>query len=247
MVFHIAVCSVDQALCTGLQRLCMEYYSRRQDACIVEQVPGPAALLQRDADGARYDLYLIELGPAASRGLEAAAELRRRGRRAPLAFVAGSPAHAYSAYRVDAMQYLLRPVRPQEMFALLERASEPEYGPAFTLPTAEGLRVLPYASIEYLECTRHIVQVHLSGGQQLPSLSRREPFTALAGPLLADGRFVQPHRSYVVNLAFVRLLAPGELQMASGARVPVPRGREGALRQALEDWLSGARPADPDP
>ena len=68
-------------------------------------------------------------------------------------------------------------------------------------------------------------------------------FTALAGPLLADGRFVQPHRSYVVNLAYVRLLAPGELQMASGARVPLPRGREAALRQALEAWLTGEVPA----
>ena len=243
MVFHIAVCSADPGLCAGLQQLCLEYYSRRQDACIVEQLSGPAALLEADEEGAQYDLYLIELGPAASKGLAAAAELRRRGRRAPLAFVAGSPAHAYSAYRVDAMQYLLRPVRQAELFALLERAAEPEYGPAFTLPTAEGLRVIPYASIEYLECTRHIVQVHLKSGQQLPSLSRREPFTALAGPLLADGRFVQPHRSYVVNLAYVRLLAPGELQMASGARVPLPRGREAALRQALEAWLTGEVPA----
>ncbi len=234
MIFHIAVCGADAGLRAGLERQCMEYYARREDACIVEQLPGAEVLLQRDAAGARYELYLIELGTGAKpEGLAAAAELRRRGRRAPLAFVARTPTHAYSAYRVDAMQYLLLPVTQQELSALLDRATEPEYGPTMTVNTAQGLRVLAYACIEYLECTHHVVHFHLTSGEDVASLSLRVPFSAVADPLLADGRFLQPHRSYVVNLKCVSLLAPGELRMESGVRIPVPRGREAAVREAL--------------
>ena len=234
MIFHIAVCGADAGLRAGLERQCMEYYARREDACIVEQLPGAEVLLQRDAAGARYELYLIELGTGAKpEGLAAAAELRRRGRRAPLAFVARTPTHAYSAYRVDAMQYLLLPVTQQELSALLDRATEPEYGPAMTVNTAQGLRVLAYACIEYLECTHHVVHFHLTSGEDVAYLSLRVPFSAVADPLLADGRFLQPHRSYVVNLKCVSLLAPGELRMESGVRIPVPRGREAAVREAL--------------
>ena len=234
MIFHIAVCGTDAGLRAGLERQCMEYYARREDACIVEQLPGAETLLQRDAAGARYELYLMELGTGANpEGLAAAAELRRRGRRAPLAFVARTPTHAYSAYRVDAMQYLLLPVTQQELSALLDRATEPEYGPAMTVNTAQGLRVLAYACIEYLECTHHVVHFHLTSGEDVASLSLRVPFSAVADPLLADGRFLQPHRSYVVNLKCVSLFAPGELRMESGARIPVPRGREAAVREAL--------------
>ena len=234
MIFHIAVCGADAGLRAGLERQCMEYYARREDACIVEQLPGAEVLLQRDAAGARYELYLIELGTGAKpEGLAAAAELRRRGRRAPLAFVARTPTHAYSAYRVDAKQYLLLPVTQQELSALLDRATEPEYGPAMTVNTAQGLRVLAYACIEYLECTHHVVHFHLTSGEDVASLSLRVPFSAVADPLLADGRFLQPHRSYVVNLKCVSLLAPGELRMESGVRIPVPRGREAAVREAL--------------
>ena len=234
MIFHIAVCGADAGLRAGLERQCMEYYARREDACIVEQLPGAEVLLQRDAAGARYELYLIELGTGAKpEGLAAAAELRRRGRRAPLAFVARTPTHAYSADRVDAMQYLLLPVTQQELSALLDRATEPEYGPAMTVNTAQGLRVLAYACIEYLECTHHVVHFHLTSGEDVASLSLRVPFSAVADPLLADGRFLQPHRSYVVNLKCVSLLAPGELRMESGVRIPVPRGREAAVREAL--------------
>ena len=56
---------------------------------------------------------------------------------------------------------------------------------------------------------------------------------------LADGRFVQTHRSYLVNLAEVRSLTTGEVQTATGARLPLPHGREAAVRQALALWYGG--------
>ena len=123
MIFHIAVCSPDPVLRGRVERQCLEYYARRADACIVEQLPGVDALLARDAEGTRYELYLVELTAGnAPAGLKAADTLRRHGARAPLAFFAHTPAHAYSAYRVDAMQYLLLPVPPEQLMALLARA-----------------------------------------------------------------------------------------------------------------------------
>ena len=238
MIFHIAVCGPDAGLRSGLDRQCREYVARREDACIVQQLADPEQLLRREADAERIDLYLIELSAVADpAGLRAAAELRRRGRKAPIAFIARTPAHAYSAFRVDAMQYLLLPVHQQELSTLLDRATEPEYGPAMTVNTAAGLRVLAYAEIEYLECTHHIVHFHLRSGEDVPSLSLRVPFSEVAKPLLEDGRFLQPHRSYVVNLAQVRQQTAGELLMASGARVPIPRGRESTVRETLQAWF----------
>ena len=60
MVFHIAVCSPDAALRSGLERQCMEYFARRQDACIVQQLPDADALLRRDAEGERFDLIFLD-------------------------------------------------------------------------------------------------------------------------------------------------------------------------------------------
>ena len=240
MIFHIAVCSPDPVLRGRVQRHCMEYYARRADACIVEQLESTAALLQQEKAGSRYELYLIEL-PATNpcSGLQAAAELRRRGVRAPLAFLAHTTAYAYEAFRVDAMQYLHIPFRPEQLTALLDRATEPEYGPVIPVPTAMGLRALPFADIEYLECTHHVVHYHLASGEDVASLSLRVPFSEVAKPLLADARFLQPHRSYVVNLAAAAQLSSGELWMRSGARVPIPRGREPAVRAAFRAFLEG--------
>ena len=76
MIFHIAVCSPDSVLRSRVERQCLDYYARRDDACIVEQLDGPEALLARDDAGERYELYLIELpSTAAAASLRAAAAL----------------------------------------------------------------------------------------------------------------------------------------------------------------------------
>ncbi len=183
MIFHIAVCSPDPVLRGRVQRHCMEYYARRADACIVEQLESTAALLQQEEAGSRYELYLIEL-PAANpcSGLQAAAELRRRGVRAPLAFLAHTTAYAYEAFRVDAMQYLHIPFRPEQLTALLARATEPEYGPVIPVTTAMGLRALPFADIEYLECTHHVVHYHLPAARTWPLFPCGCPFPRWQSP-----------------------------------------------------------------
>ena len=66
LIFHIAVCSPDSVLRSRVERQCLDYYARRDDACIVEQLDGPEALLARDDAGERYELYLIELPSTAA-------------------------------------------------------------------------------------------------------------------------------------------------------------------------------------
>ena len=48
MIFHIAICSPDGTLRSRLEHQCMEFFARREDACIVEQLQSPEALLQQD-------------------------------------------------------------------------------------------------------------------------------------------------------------------------------------------------------
>ena len=52
MIFHIAICSPDGVLRSRLEHQCMEFFARREDACIVEQLQSPEALLHAPAAGA---------------------------------------------------------------------------------------------------------------------------------------------------------------------------------------------------
>ena len=66
--------------------------------------------------------------------------------------------------------------------------------------------------------------------------------TALVAAALVLRRVLRRHLHPTVIyalwlLAAARLLTAGELQMCSGARIPIPRGREGAVREAFRSWI----------
>ena len=109
MIFHIAVCSPDAGLRSGLERQCMEFFARRADACIVEHLPDTDALLRKDGEGVRYDLYLLELsGSATPVGRAAAGERRRRGRRRT-----GQTPHGRTGHTSRACRDRTAPRRPR--------------------------------------------------------------------------------------------------------------------------------------
>jgi len=155
-----------------------------------------------------------------------------------MAFLAHTPAHAYSAYRVDAMQYLLLPVPPEQLMALLARATEPEYGPAIPVATASGLRVLPFADIEYLECTHHVVHFHLASGEDVPSLSVRVPFAQVAQPLLAE-RELRPAPPLLCGQSGGSLPAGGGRVLDAERRAGACAARTGACGPDGAAGLSG--------
>lgn len=82
----------------------------------------------------------------------------------------------------------------------------------------------------YLEVFNHTLVVHLKGGRE----ERANVSLSKASALLPEGRFLQCHRSYLVNLNEARSLVRYELTLSDGAKVPVSKQRYQEVRSALE-------------
>ena len=63
-------------------------------------------------------------------------------------------------------------------------------------------------------------------------------FSDLAA-MLPERQFVLSHRSYLVNLEHVRYVRNRELELTTGAVLPVSRYRLDELQQRMVDYLSG--------
>ncbi|MFI3169483.1 MAG: LytTR family DNA-binding domain-containing protein [Faecalibacterium sp.] len=193
-----------------------------------------------------YDAYLLPLTspPAGQRtpdGLLLAQALRKQGINRPIIFVAPSPEWAYEAFRVNALQYLLTPLSPESLYPALEQATAVMHTPIFALTTAQGVCGIPFSEIESVECTNHVLHFHCRTRAPARSLTLRVPLRTALAPLLQDARFVQPHRSFVVNLSAVDALCAGELLMKSGAIIPVPRDRYASIKAAYLAFLAGTQ------
>lgn len=229
---HIAVCDDEPALRAGLERLIDRWASLRRCPCRVSGFPSGEALLFETAEGCPFDLLLLDIELTGMSGVEAARAVRERDRSVPLAFLTNYPGYVFEGYEVSALRYLLKPVREETLFPLLDLVQEQmERDPACLVLTVEGqARRVDLADILYLEARGHAVLVRTAD----EALTVKTSFASLAGQL-GEG-FAAAHRSYLVNLRYVERVGRTACLLENGESVPVSRGSWEKLNRAFIDY-----------
>ncbi|NML66938.1 response regulator transcription factor [Hymenobacter sp. RP-2-7] len=183
-------------------------------------------------------------------GLELARVLQGGGQR--VIFTTAFNQYALEGFRVDALDYLLKPFNYEEFLraALKARAFfEPRPASAPPAPAPVVAAALPpedhiylkveyqlvrvmLADILYIEGLKDYVKVHLAS-QPRPLLS----LTSLRSmeEKLPAGRFMRIHRSYIVGLDHVAAVGRGTLQVAKET-LPVSDGYRDAVDAFFARW-----------
>ena len=198
-----------------------------------------------------FDLYFIQLPLPDVDGMELARQLHRWDGMSPVIFLANGPELAMEAYRVNALQYLTRPLDPDLLFNsldLLTRLAHLREGPGLQVNTPAGLRLVTPGEIRYVECVGHVLEFHKTDRELLRSRNIRVPFTEAVAPLLRNRRFLQPHKSFVVNMDEITCLAPEGIVLRNEKLViPVPRSRFAEVKAAYHSYLVSEGIAAPEP
>ena len=218
---YIAVCDDQIEALDMLMDLFARWQRERGRTLRVKTFRSAAELL--DAAGKEsFTLYLLDVMMPGTNGLEAAREIRGFDDTAEIVFLTASPGFAYESYGVRALDYLLKPIRAERLFPLLDRLSLREQRPqeGLTLKCGATLVRVPFSQLTYVEVNGKHLYFNLTDG------SVREVFGTLKeyGPqLLARPEFMQVHRSYIVNMFQAAELAPGGVRTFSGRELPVSR------------------------
>ncbi len=170
---------------------------------------GLEAIERVPASGAQVLLLDIEM-PGMG-GLEVARHLAALENRPTVVFVTAHDRHAVDAFELNALDYLLKPVRAVRLAAALKKAS------AAAAPKAEQLARAAAAAREYLSIVeRHRIVlvpvreiVFLRAEQKYVTLRTRAGEHLIEEPLIALERefaacFVRIHRSCLVARAAIR-------------------------------------------
>ena len=111
-------------------------------------------------------------------------------------------------------------------------ALERRTGAAIVVQRGGGCEVVLLSDIVYCEVLGRKVYLHKNDGtisdyyDKLEDLERR-----------VDRRFFKCHRSYLVNLDYVRGCRDGQVLLPQGERIPASRLRERELTQALLRYM----------
>ena len=206
---------------------------------------GMEAIEQLPPSGAQ--VLLLDIQMPGMGGLEVARHLARLEQPPRIIFVTAHERHAVEAFELNALDYLLKPVRAERLAAALRKATVPENAqlekaaesPREYLSLAERNRIvlLPVRDILYLRAEEKYVTVRTRSREHLVE----EPLIALEKEFAA--RFVRIHRNCLVARAAIRGFerAPGDegephwLVVLDGLeeRLPVSRRQWPAVRDLV--------------
>jgi len=240
-MLQIAVCDDDPAQLAYLEQLAREFTGERGLEAQVVSFAHPDALETACAKQV-FHIYLLDIVMPMLSGLELGRSIRRVNTDAQIIYITTEPGFALDAYAVNPLHYLIKPVRRDELFSALELAVKKVGGgkeTAVTIHTKDGLRTISADEIVCCEYVRHHAVYTLSGGAREETATLRESFSEHVAPLLQDGRFLQPHAAFAVNMGFVERLDKAGFTMRGGAFVPVSGKLYAGVRDAYIKYRLG--------
>ena len=151
-----------------------------------------------------FDIYLLDIIMPYITGIQVAEQLRKRGERCEIVFLTTSFEYGVDAFGVHAAGYLVKPVAERDLSEVLSRAlvqmKRFDRPPVF-IKIKGGIRKVLAEEIVMIESFNHHSELTLSDGQ---SLKTPTTLGQLEDVLKTYKEFCFPHRSYIVNLDYVK-------------------------------------------
>lgn len=202
------------------------------------------------------DIVLLDIGMPALNGIETAKELTRLQRPPAIIFTTAYDEYALQAFDVDAIDYLVKPIRKERLKSALNKAkifaesrakeNSAESAHNSVARTRIGARIrdelvlISVTDIHFFRSEQKYTLVNTGKNEILIE----EPLTALAEEF--SDRFVRIHRNALVAIEYIESLeknADGRVMIKlrqSGARLEVSRRHVPKVRSLLKKLVLAA-------
>lgn len=240
-MYLIALCDDEAAEMEKIKSLLEQYrewhsdYSFQID-CFVNV---NELLIRMEESGYMPDILFMDIYMPEKMGIQAAQEIREMGNGCRIIFLTSSKEYALEAYRVDAVQYLLKPISDKELFPVLDKtlkAMEREQQKHLLLRIDGTIRRVALHDILYCEAQKKSQRICLTENRQL---QLRMTMGRLQEMLAGHDEFVRVGVAYIINLEHVESLNTQMLQMDNGDEIYLPRGSYQNLRELYFDYYCG--------
>lgn len=185
-------------------------------------------------DRLEYDLILLDIQMGKMNGFELAKTLRSRGFTGQLAFLTGIMDYALEGYEVGAVRYILKPLKEQNLFGVLDKVYE-DYNKTkdnfFVLKMGSEMSKIPFSQIIYIEADGHYVR--LVGKDSEPFEKEWKSNFSTVSPQFQEQGFFCLRRGLLVNLSHVQKITKTDCILDNGETLPVARGNYAELNQAF--------------
>lgn len=228
MIYRIAICDDRTEDAAYVQRMAEQWAEMRKITVRTTVFSSAEQFLFHYADDKDFDILLLDIEMGVMDGVTLARQIRQENETVQIVFITGYSDYIAEGYEVAALHYLMKPVVPEKLFAVLDRAVEKQKQNerCLNLDLSGELVRIPFYEIRYLDVKANYVTVH---GKQDYTVKR-----ALADfEAQLDSRFARVGRSMIINLKYIRRVTKTEVHLSDGTALALPRGAYDALNRAI--------------
>ena len=228
MKYKIAICDdseVDRQYVSGMVQ---RWAAGTGHIVHTEPFSSAENFLFRYAEERDYDILLLDIEMGVMNGVSMAKLLRKDNDTVQIVFITGYSDYIAEGYEVAALHYLMKPVKEEKLFFVLDRAAEKlsKNEKVLTLETGGEMVRIPVYQIRYADVYGNYVTIHA-----LTDVTVKMTLSELEKSL--DERFYRVGRSAIVNLTQTSRVTKAEIKLSDGTAVPLPRGAYDGINRAI--------------
>ena len=229
-MIRIAICDDILTHCRIAEEKISSYFSGKTLACSIDIYLSGSALLESDVS---YDLLIMDIALGKENGMDIAKKYSS-GRRTRVILLSSHREELPNGYKIGAFRFLIKPIDDGALTEAMDSALA-ALGQEHRLTCFDenGRECHIYLSeILYIE----------AGHRKCCVRTTSETYDCFSGiqkisDELGSPDFFQTHKSYIVNMNYIRSFGKQELLLYNGERVPVSRSNRECFRSEYKNYV----------
>ena len=228
MAYRVAIVD-DSAVDSGhISALLEKWAALRQIPATAELFSSAESFLFRYAEDKDWDILLLDIEMGAMDGVTMSKKVRQDNEAVQIVFITGYSDYIAEGYEVAALHYLMKPVNPDKLLTVLDRALEKrkQEERCLNLEAYGEMVRIPFYEIRYLDVHQNYVTIHAKTDYTV-----KRTLGDFEKEL--DDRFCRVGRAMILNLKYIQRVTKTEVRLSDGTVLPLPRGAYESLNRAI--------------
>ncbi len=228
MVYKIAICDDSDTDRQYVLNMVNRWAAGAGHAVHADTFTSAENFLFHYAEESDYNILLLDIEMGDIDGVTMAKRLRRDNDSVQIVFITGYSDYISEGYEVAALHYLIKPVKEEKLFSVLDRAAEKlsKNEKILIFEIGGGMVRVPIYQIRYADVFGNYVTIHA-----LSDITVKMTLGELEKQL--DERFYRVGRSVIVNLTNISRVTKAEIKLDNGTAIPLPRGAYDGVNRAI--------------
>lgn len=200
---NIAVCDDQKEMTNTIHNLIKNYLDEKTNGLnnIRSYFDGDSLLSDIQA-GKSFDIIFLDIEMPSITGLEVAKQIRQNNFDVLIIFITSHPNFMSASFKVEAFDFLTKPLDTEELYAVLERCLQKyrqKHG-QIKVRTPLGVAVIQLNDVMYIYSEKHYINFILNNDTTIRTLMT---LNQLEAELTLYRQFARCHQSYIVNFDYV--------------------------------------------